>query len=326
MTGWMKSILRSSGITRERPLRESTSTSKVTDAVENLSSREQVSFGKKPKQGIDSALECVSCVNEYQPSDTILLPCSHIYCKGCVTTIFDLFIQGEAPSPPQCCGGLLIGSQVTDILGLETTKRYEDRHTEFRDPNKLFCSNSNCRRYILPSRTRHRAGVCEHCMTRTCVWCGNVAHLGLCPSERAENTNASNGTKTKKRIKKTKKATKTRKVAKRSKNSKVAKGKTVCKSNEDRENEVETPEDINARNDALLERLMKRKAWRRCLMCSRVIERISGCSHIQCPCGFDFCYKCSKSTSNFPLQTITRTGTVTPGQCKCYGRYGHYGH
>ncbi|CAG8036976.1 unnamed protein product [Penicillium salamii] len=306
MTGGMKRILRSSRITRERPLRESTSTSQATDPVKNLYSREQVSFGKKPKPGIESALECVSCVNEYQPSDTILLPCSHIYCKGCVTTIFDLFIQGETPSPPQCCGGLLTGSQVTDILGLETTKRYEDRHTEFRDPNKFFCSNSNCRRYILPSRTRHRARVCEHCMTRTCVWCGNVAHLGICPSERAQNTNASNGTKTKKRIKKTKKTTK---------NSKVAKGKKVCKKKEDRENEVETPEDINARNDALLERLMKRNAWRRCLRCSRAISIFGGCDHVHCPCGFDFCYRCSQS---IPLvQTVE--GILFYGQCKCRG-------
>ena len=246
------------------------------------------------QKGIEPQLECVSCVTEHQQSDTILLPCSHNYRKGCVIKMFELFIQGASKSPPHCCGELLIRNEVADVLGLEMAKRYEDCSTEFTDPNKLYCSNPACARYILPGRIRHGAGLCEYCLTRTCVRCGVVAHLGLCPDERTETTNIPKRNKATKRTKsgrkpsKTSHITKKKRITKNSKakshkvtknhkiadsgkiNSKVTKNKRI-------EEHARVLEEENSKNDALLERLMKRRGWKRCRRCKRAIERIEGC-------------------------------------------------
>lgn len=44
--------------------------------------------------------------------------------------------------------------------------------------------------------------------------------------------------------------------------------------------------------DFQLTRLMQRCRWRQCTQCRHIIEKIDGCKHITCRCGYDFCYKC----------------------------------
>lgn len=47
-----------------------------------------------------------------------------------------------------------------------------------------------------------------------------------------------------------------------------------------------------ARNDNMLMDLAKNKKWKRCPNCNFYVEKTTGCEHIACRCGYDFCYKC----------------------------------
>nr|AFK40132.1 unknown [Lotus japonicus] len=41
-------------------------------------------------------------------------------------------------------------------------------------------------------------------------------------------------------------------------------------------------------------KLAKRKKWQRCPKCSFYVQRRSGCEHMKCRCGCNFCYECGK--------------------------------
>ncbi|KAI3745672.1 hypothetical protein L6452_08076 [Arctium lappa] len=49
--------------------------------------------------------------------------------------------------------------------------------------------------------------------------------------------------------------------------------------------------------DLMLMDLAKRKKWKRCPKCKFFVEKKSGCLHISCRCGYQFCYKCGKKFS-----------------------------
>ncbi|KAL3453499.1 hypothetical protein BJX65DRAFT_125315 [Aspergillus insuetus] len=38
--------------------------------------------------------------------------------------------------------------------------------------------------------------------------------------------------------------------------------------------------------------LAKQSGWQQCPQCSHLIELSTGCNHITCRCGFEFCYVC----------------------------------
>lgn len=41
-----------------------------------------------------------------------------------------------------------------------------------------------------------------------------------------------------------------------------------------------------------LSKLAREKKWQKCPSCSGLIELVAGCSHVECICGCNFCYKC----------------------------------
>ncbi|WJX31351.1 hypothetical protein P8452_19787 [Trifolium repens] len=49
-----------------------------------------------------------------------------------------------------------------------------------------------------------------------------------------------------------------------------------------------------AENDRKFLELARREMWQKCPICSIYVERHSGCEHIQCRCGCNFCYMCGK--------------------------------
>ncbi|KAJ4842243.1 hypothetical protein Tsubulata_046559 [Turnera subulata] len=49
--------------------------------------------------------------------------------------------------------------------------------------------------------------------------------------------------------------------------------------------------------DSMLEDLASRKNWRRCPNCKFYVERIDGCLHMQCRCGYAFCYNCGAESA-----------------------------
>lgn len=56
------------------------------------------------------------------------------------------------------------------------------------------------------------------------------------------------------------------------------------------------------RQDADFMRLAKEKNWRKCQRCRRMIELQTGCFHITCRCGFQFCYVCGDAWKGGPCK------------------------
>ncbi|XP_020532679.2 E3 ubiquitin-protein ligase RNF144A [Jatropha curcas] len=50
--------------------------------------------------------------------------------------------------------------------------------------------------------------------------------------------------------------------------------------------------------DAMLDTLAKENRCRQCVKCSHMVELASGCYHITCRCGYEFCYTCGASCEN----------------------------
>ncbi|XP_009136011.1 probable E3 ubiquitin-protein ligase RNF217 [Brassica rapa] len=49
--------------------------------------------------------------------------------------------------------------------------------------------------------------------------------------------------------------------------------------------------------DAMLIQMANKKHWRRCPSCKFYVEKIDGCVHMSCRCGFKFCYRCGAASS-----------------------------
>ncbi|CAL5012811.1 unnamed protein product [Urochloa decumbens] len=45
------------------------------------------------------------------------------------------------------------------------------------------------------------------------------------------------------------------------------------------------------RDDMMLLEMAKGNEWKRCPSCQFIVEKVDGCAHIRCRCGFEFCYK-----------------------------------
>ncbi|KAJ7622338.1 hypothetical protein FB45DRAFT_1032008 [Roridomyces roridus] len=52
------------------------------------------------------------------------------------------------------------------------------------------------------------------------------------------------------------------------------------------------PEQRESPEDAALHQLAQGENWRQCPDCGAYIERISGCNHMRCGCGYRFCFRC----------------------------------
>lgn len=50
--------------------------------------------------------------------------------------------------------------------------------------------------------------------------------------------------------------------------------------------------------DLMVEKIAKKKNWRKCPSCKFYIEKTQGCSHITCRCSYEFCYRCGSKWSS----------------------------
>lgn len=51
------------------------------------------------------------------------------------------------------------------------------------------------------------------------------------------------------------------------------------------------PCDVN-KNTIRVRELAKERGWQTCAKCKRIVERVEGCLHMTCLCGYEFCYRC----------------------------------
>jgi len=55
----------------------------------------------------------------------------------------------------------------------------------------------------------------------------------------------------------------------------------------------------NIKNDELFNQVKNNQRWKDCPGCRKTVQKIQGCNHITCTCGFQFCYVCGTKWKSF---------------------------
>lgn len=195
--------------------------------------------------------ECTGCLDEFAESETAKLPCSHSYCKQCLTKLVVTALQNESSYPPKCC--LTEIPLQTALLPLDTKQReiFKEKAAEYSVPaqQRWYCPGPKCLRWIAPDkvqRNRNGSQRCPHCASKICSICRGLAH----------------------------------------------------------DKSADCPQDFGLKETISLAEL---EGWRRCFSCRALVEvraqyayavlanahqRTTGCRHMTCKCGSQFCYVC----------------------------------
>ncbi|KAI0397866.1 hypothetical protein F5Y17DRAFT_294723 [Xylariaceae sp. FL0594] len=132
-------------------------------------------------------VECVSCLDDFKPGDTIKAPCHH-YCKPCFERLITSACQNEQQWPPKCCLNAIPDDVITASVGERTAALYHERAVEWsiKVSDRIYCSRPECSLFIPPESVLRSEEVAE-CRGRhlTCIICRQAQHYGEeCPQDR----------------------------------------------------------------------------------------------------------------------------------------------
>lgn len=128
---------------------------------------------------------CTACCEAMHSFDILHAPCGHDYCRGCITSLFNLSTCDESIFPPRCCQQEISLDLAREMLSPELRTRFLKTAEEFRDTpnNRLYCFSSSCSELIPPSQIAGDVGTCQVCSELTCTVCKSAAHNGDCPQD-----------------------------------------------------------------------------------------------------------------------------------------------
>ena len=98
-------------------------------------------------------------------------PEQHIYCKKCLTNIFEIFISGASRFPPQCCKNLIRVEKCYTLLPSELVENFYIKMEEISTTNPIYCSSPSCAKFIQPTQIKDDIGTCSSCGKKTCALC-----------------------------------------------------------------------------------------------------------------------------------------------------------
>ncbi|KAJ5333936.1 Zinc finger RING/FYVE/PHD-type [Penicillium brevicompactum] len=131
-------------------------------------------------------LICACCSETYSNARKgLLAKCSHFYCNSCLISMVTISLKDGSFFPPQCCGQPITGSRMKKAIGVSLDNRLKEKAIEINDPDKTYCVDAKCGRYLVPRNsllskiTQEKTSTCE-CGVRTCRACKSLAHTGIC--------------------------------------------------------------------------------------------------------------------------------------------------
>ncbi|KAL8790094.1 MAG: hypothetical protein Q9213_000796 [Squamulea squamosa] len=127
---------------------------------------------------------CIICGDEL-PSETMSqLSCGDWYCHECLVDLFNGAMKDESLFPPRCCEKIPL-SAVQHLLPPDFPEKFQARVVELDTPNRTYCVNSDCSKFINPGDIEGDVATCSNCWVQTCVICKRYAHQGDCPEDPA---------------------------------------------------------------------------------------------------------------------------------------------
>ncbi|KAI1150510.1 hypothetical protein F4825DRAFT_452364 [Nemania diffusa] len=135
----------------------------------------------------EAEVECVSCLDDFDPKDTVKAPCHH-YCKPCFRRLIASACQNEQHWPPKCCLNTIPESTITPNIEADQQLEYRERAQEWNLPiaQRIYCSEPGCSLFIRPAQIDAAEAVARCAEGHaTCTHCRNAQHGGAaCPQDR----------------------------------------------------------------------------------------------------------------------------------------------
>ena len=144
------------------------------------------STGKKHVsfQGDVKRQECVACREQKHDFDTLRASCGDVYCRECIVSLFLAALTDESLFPPRCCRQNIELEAAQDFLEPEIQEEYRLKEIEYSTPNRTYCTQPWCSRFLPSSAVTADVGTCL-CGFQTCTICKAAAHTGDCPEDPA---------------------------------------------------------------------------------------------------------------------------------------------
>ncbi|TDZ13192.1 ATP-dependent RNA helicase DEAH12 [Colletotrichum spinosum] len=133
-------------------------------------------------------VECVSCLDEFPPKQTIELPC-HNYCISCFLRLVKSASEHEQHWPPKCCLNEVPQRVVLRHVPRDLGRAYTTRLAEWALPvgERLYCHRGDCGLWIPPYHAdpARRTARCA-AGHRICTLCRGAQHAAddECPEDR----------------------------------------------------------------------------------------------------------------------------------------------
>ncbi|KAH7068557.1 hypothetical protein FB567DRAFT_565247 [Paraphoma chrysanthemicola] len=134
---------------------------------------------------------CSSCLDQHAKRDMLELSCSdesnterHAYCRECLVRLFESSVTDPSHFPPRCCSKIIPFFKCIQFLPAPLFARFIARREELGTPNRTYCSNNQCSKWVRPANIEANVATCAECSQKTCTTCKAKQHEGLCQEDK----------------------------------------------------------------------------------------------------------------------------------------------
>lgn len=148
-----------------------------------------MSYAERQRNALEAVASiesvCSVCFSSFRQCEVVGLECDHVYCLDCLKVLFTRSIKDQTLFPPRCCRKHVPLSLVAPKMSEEELETFHEAEVEFSTPDKTYCSNPDCGRFIPPARIQADRAECSHCGSESCSMCKNAYHYDDCPQDFA---------------------------------------------------------------------------------------------------------------------------------------------
>lgn len=138
-------------------------------------SRSQKKFAKER--------QCHACGDNVLFFDICRCPCSHEYCRACLSQLFQLASVDESLFPPRCCKQNIPLEKNLIFLPRDVVSLFRQKEIEFATTDRTYCHRPECSAFIPPILSQGDVMACPTCKNQTCTHCKGEAHEHECPED-----------------------------------------------------------------------------------------------------------------------------------------------
>jgi hypothetical protein len=146
--------------------------------------------GKVNVAALDKQL-CSSCLDLHAKHDMLQLSCNgngesnkHAYCRECLQRLYETSVTDPSHFLPRCCSKIISLFNCVPFLSQDLIARFVARREELETPNRIYCSNTKCSKWIRPENVGTHVASCKDRSQKTCTTCKRKEHSGLCPEDK----------------------------------------------------------------------------------------------------------------------------------------------